>query len=186
MSAGTCVVCSEILWGTARFITDKSWSQSLLQTIPDSVYGKIVGVPAPIAHTEAKHTLYVNTGAVAVDMESHVVGSVAAANGLSFAAIRIIIDPAEHSLPQVALTAMRPNGTINIAKLCLLLMKHPRDLGGLVQTAQDAFAARITLSRVCAVFRSHSGLHAKSPAIRLNGKAMTSLEAVACPKLKLG
>ena len=84
LSAGTCVVGSEILWGTARFMTDKSWSQSLLQTIPDSVYGKIVGVPAPIAHTEAKHTLYVNTGAVAVDMESHVVGSVAAANGLSF------------------------------------------------------------------------------------------------------
>jgi Phosphorylase superfamily len=83
LSAGTCVVGSEILWGTARFITDKSWSQSLLQTIPDSVYGKIVGVPAPIAHTEAKHTLYVNTGAVAVDMESHVVGSVAAANGPS-------------------------------------------------------------------------------------------------------
>src|SRR5262249_17757669 len=49
LSAGTCVVGSEILSGTIRLMTDQAWSQSLLQAIPGSIYGKIVGVPAPIA-----------------------------------------------------------------------------------------------------------------------------------------
>jgi adenosylhomocysteine nucleosidase len=45
-------------------------------------------------------------------MESHIVASAAAANGLPFVAIRVIADPAERPLPQVALAAMRPNGTM--------------------------------------------------------------------------
>jgi len=149
LSAGTCVVGSEILWGTERLMTDPNWSQRLLRAIPDSIYGKIVGVATPIVYTEAKHNLYVATRAVAVDMESHIVGSAAAANGLPFVAIRVIADPAERPLPQVALAAMRPNGTINLAQLVLSLMKDPRDLWSLVQTAQDAFAARAKLRRVC-------------------------------------
>jgi hopanoid-associated phosphorylase len=154
LSAGTCVVGSEIVWGTQRLMTDPSWSQRLLHAIPDSIYGKIVGVAAPIVYTEAKHSLYVTTRAVAVDMESHIVASAAAANGLPFVAIRIIADPAEHPLPQVALAAMRPNGTINIAKLALSLMKDPRDFWSLLQTAQDAFAARAKLRHVCTAFGS--------------------------------
>src|SRR5262245_17332127 len=70
LSAGTCVVGSEILWGTERLVTDPSWSQRLVRAIPGSIYGKIVGVPEPIARTEAKHTFYLRTGALAVDMES--------------------------------------------------------------------------------------------------------------------
>jgi adenosylhomocysteine nucleosidase len=154
LSAGTCVVGSEILWGTEHLMTDPNWSQRLLHAIPDSIYGKIVGVTAPIVYAEGKHRLYVTTRAVAVDMESHVVASAAAANGLPFVAVRVITDPAEHPLPQVALAAMRPNGTINFAKLALSLMKDPRDLWSLVQTAQDAFAARAKLRHVCTAFGS--------------------------------
>jgi adenosylhomocysteine nucleosidase len=154
LSAGTCVVGSEILWGAERLMTDPSWSRRLLHAIPNSIYGKIVGVAAPIVYAEAKHSLYVATRAVAVDMESHIVGSAAAANGLPFVAIRVIADPAERPLPQVALAAMRPNGTINIAKMVVSLMKDPRDLWSLVQTAQDAFAARAKLRHVCTSFGS--------------------------------
>ena len=154
LSAGTCVVGSEILWGTERLMTDPNWSQRLLQAIPDSICGKIVGVAAPIVYAEAKHRLYVTTRAVAVDMESHIAASAAAAKGLPFVAIRVIADPAEHPLPQVALAAMRPNGTINIAQLVLSLMKDPRDFWSLAQTAQDAFVARAKLRRVCTAFGS--------------------------------
>src|SRR4030095_15997735 len=109
-------------------MTDPSWSRRLLQAIPNSIYGKIAGVTAPIVYAEAKQSLYVATRAVAVDMESHIVGSAAAANGLPFVAIRVIADPAERPLPQVAWAAMRPNGTIDLAQLVLSLMKDPRDL----------------------------------------------------------
>src|SRR5262245_45975711 len=46
LSAGTCVVGSEILWGTERLMTDPNWSQRLLQAIPDPIYCKIVGAAA--------------------------------------------------------------------------------------------------------------------------------------------
>jgi hopanoid-associated phosphorylase len=152
LAAGTCVVGSEVLWGNTRLGTDASWSQSLLQAIPNSIYGKIVGVPRPIAYADAKHVLHIKTGALAVDMESHIVGSVAAANGLRFVAIRVIADPAERSLPDVAIAAMRPNGTVNVAKMVLSLLKQPRDLFSLTQTARDAFAARVALGHICKVF----------------------------------
>jgi adenosylhomocysteine nucleosidase len=145
-------VGSEVLWGKTRLGTDASWSQSLLQAIPNSIYGKIVGVPRPIAYADAKHVLHIRTGALAVDMESHIVGSVAAANGLRFVAIRVIADRAERSLPDVAVTAMRPNGTVNVGKMVLSLLKQPRDLFSLTQTARDAFAARVALGHICTVF----------------------------------
>ena len=146
LAAGTCVVGSEVLSGKTRLGTDASWSQSLLQAIPNSIYGKIVGVPRPIAYADAKHVLHIRTG------ESHIVGSVAAANGLRFVAIRVIADRAERSLPDVAVTAMRPNGTVNVGKMVLSLLKQPRDLFSLTQTARDAFAARVALGHICTVF----------------------------------
>jgi hopanoid-associated phosphorylase len=152
LAPGTCVVGSEILWGSARLQTDERWSRSLLEVIPHSISGKILGVPRPIAYVDAKHILYKKTGALAVDMESHIVASVAAANGLRFAAIRVIADPANHSLPQVALGAIRQNGTVNIAQMILSLLTHPRDLFSLAQTARDAFTARVALGHICTVF----------------------------------
>jgi len=142
---GTCVVASAIISGTARYKTDESWSRNLLQAIPDAVYGTIMGVPAPVAHADAKRALFLNTGAVAVDMESHVVARVALAHDLPMIAIRVVTDPAERALPQVALTAMRPNGTIDIAAMIRSLMKRPRELPALLRTALDAGAARTTL-----------------------------------------
>jgi hopanoid-associated phosphorylase len=172
LSAGTCMIGSQIVDGTKRLMTDRSWSQSLLQAIPGSIYGKIVGVAAPIPFPEVKHSLYLNTGAIAVDMESHVVGNAAVTNGLPFVAIRVISDPAETSLPRVALAAMRPNGTVDCFAMVRSLMNHPREVRALAETARDTFAAGITLSRVCSVFRSCNEPDVRSQAITLKGAAM--------------
>jgi adenosylhomocysteine nucleosidase len=147
LPAGTCVVGSAILSGTARLMTDQNWSQTLLHAIPGAVYGMIVGASAPIAHPDAKRALHMNTGAVAVDMESHIVAGVAAAHGLPVAALRAITDPAARELPPVALAAMRPNGTADIAAMIRSVTKHPRELPALMRTALDAAAARATLLR---------------------------------------
>jgi len=144
---GTCVVGSAILSGTTRLATDHEWSQRLLQTIPGAVHGMIAGVPAPIAHPEAKRTLYTKTGAMAVDMESHIVAGVAAAHGLPMAAIRVITDPAARALPAAALAAMAPNGETDIVAMVRSVLRRPRELPALLRTALDARAARATLLR---------------------------------------
>jgi adenosylhomocysteine nucleosidase len=91
--------------------------------------------------------LHVNTGAIAVDMESHVVATVGAAHGLPVAAMRVITDPAERALPPSAVAAMRPNGTTNIGAMIRAALMRPREIPALFQTAFDALASRATLVR---------------------------------------
>jgi adenosylhomocysteine nucleosidase len=144
---GTCVVGSAVLSGTNRMPISAEWSQKLLQTIPDAVSGVLLGVSAPVAHPGEKRALYLKTGAIAVDMESHIVAAVGLAHELPVAAIRVITDPAKRSLPASAVAAMRPNGTTNIGAMLRSVMKRPRELPALFQTALDARAARATLVR---------------------------------------
>jgi adenosylhomocysteine nucleosidase len=145
LPAGTCVVGSAILSGTIRLMIDQKWSQNLLQAIPDAVYGMIVGVAGPIGHPNAKRALYLNTGAVAVDMESHIVATAAAAQGLPIVAMRVITDPATRPLPKAASAAMRANGKINIAAVIGSVMRDPGELLPLLRAALDARAGRAGL-----------------------------------------
>jgi len=148
LSPGSCIIGSEIISGAARLATDLNWSKLLLQAIPDAIYGRIVGVSYPVAHPEAKRALYAKSGAVVVDMESHIVASVAAANRQPFAAIRVVIDPAERELPQAALAAIRPNGTIDIIAMMRSVLGHPGKSCALAQTMRDGLAAHVTLRRI--------------------------------------
>jgi hypothetical protein len=63
------------------------------------------------------------------------------------AAMRVITDPAERTLPASAVAAMRPDGTTNIGTMIRSVLMRPRELPALFRTALDAFAARATLLR---------------------------------------
>lgn len=144
---GDCIIGSAVLSGSNLMPTDQMWSQRLLQTFPNAVSGTILGVSDPVCQPHDKRALYVNTGAIAVDMESHVVAAVGAAHGLPMAAVRVITDPAERALPASAVAAMRPDGTTNIGTMIRSVLMRPGELLALFQTALDAFAARATLLR---------------------------------------
>jgi len=111
---GNCVIGSAILSGSRQFSTNHEWSQRLLDSIPNAASGTILGVSAPVSDPRDKRELRLNTGAVAVDMESHIVAAVGAAHRLPVATMPVITDPAERALPASAVAAMRPNGTTNI------------------------------------------------------------------------
>ena len=147
LRSGNCVIGSAILSGSNRMPTNKIWSQQLLQTFSDAVSGMILGVSAPVSNPHDKRKLHLNTGAIAVDMESHAVATVGAAQGLPVAAMRVITDPAERTLPTSAVAAMRPNGTTNIGAMIKAVLMRPREIPALFQAALDALAARATLVR---------------------------------------
>jgi adenosylhomocysteine nucleosidase len=96
---GSCVVATSVHSAAAQYMTDPTWSGTLMRLIPNAVHGAIVGVSSPVAETDGKRTLYRDTGALAVDMESHIVASVASAHRLPMIAIRVVTDPAERALP---------------------------------------------------------------------------------------
>jgi len=147
LPTGACVVGSHVLSGSKSMPTDRAWSEKLLRTIPGAVSGALLGVSAPVAHPRDKRELYAKTGAIAVDMESHIVAAVGHAHDIPFAAIRVITDPAKRALPASAIAAMRANGTTDIAAMVRAVLKRPRDVPALLRTALDARAARASLVR---------------------------------------
>jgi len=147
ISAGTCIVGSMIVSETIKLATDRDWSQALLQLIPDAIHGAIAGATTIVAHPEAKRSLHMSTGALAVDNESRVVASVAAARRLPMAAVRVIMDPAGRQLPAAALASVRKNGTIDPAALVRAIVGQPGELPMLLRTALDALIGFAALLR---------------------------------------
>lgn len=147
LRSGSCIVASEVVADGRRLPTDPAWSHRLLDILPDAIYAPLAGVHAPVADPDAKRTLHEETGAVAVDMESHIVAQTAVAHGLPMIAIRVITDPAERALPQSVLAGMRPDGTTDFAAVMRSLVKRPHEFPALLRAALDARAARAELLR---------------------------------------
>ena len=155
LRTGDWVVASSVLDSHVPHATDAAWSSSLVATIPGATYAPILGVDAPVAEPAMKRELHMTTGACAVDMESHVMGRLAAAHGLAFAAARVIIDPAERTIPSAALLGMRPDGGANAWAVLRDVVARPSQLMSLVRVAVDAFAARAELLRVRRLLGPH-------------------------------
>jgi len=145
LQPGTCIIGSSVIDDGEERPTDARWSQRLRRIIPDTEYGPLLGVREPIAFSGDKSALHEKTGALAVDMESHVVARAAARHGVPLAAIRVVVDPVERTIPRSALAGTRADGTIDPLAVVRSLMRYPRDLMGIIRMSLDARAARATL-----------------------------------------
>ncbi len=110
-------------------------------------HGAVFGVDAPVMTVAEKSLLRERSGAVAVDMESHLAGAFARLNGLPFAIVRVIGDPASRALPPLAAKAIRPDGGVDVALVMRELARQPAQLGDLIRAGLDARAAFSTLRR---------------------------------------
>jgi hypothetical protein len=130
-----------------RIPTDNRWSQRLRQALPNAAYADISGVDAPVVSEGDKRALHQSAGTVAVDMESHIAAKIAARHGVPFAACRVIIDPAERTLPPAALVGMRADGRPDVFAVIRSLCQQPRQVFALMRVVADARAARNALFR---------------------------------------
>jgi hopanoid-associated phosphorylase len=142
---GDWVVPSVIVTKTERFPTHPEWSQRIEQAIPGARSGEMIGVDEPVSTRDAKQALYLKTGALAVDMGSHLAANVARRFGLAFAAFRIIIDPADRTLPPAAL--LRPRGRSDLGAILRSLAQQPGQLPAMARLAFDAWIASRALLR---------------------------------------
>jgi hopanoid-associated phosphorylase len=162
---GSCVIGSSVLDGDVTLPTDARWSQRLMRMIPGSVLGAIAGVCEPLAFASEKQELHERTGALIVDMESHVVARAAAQHGVPVAAIRVVVDPVTRTIPRSALAGTRADGTIDPLAVVRSLIRYPRDLAGLIRMSFDARAARATLVRGSGLLGPGLGLLDTAPAL---------------------
>ena len=151
LSAGSVVCPTEIISGSGtRIATSAIWRERL--RVATAAPRPLMGGPlltrnAPIDSVAGKALAFRDTGAVAVDMESLSVAEVAAAFGLPFIAVRVIVDTAADVLPRAVLAANRA-GSFEMGRLLGGLVRAPAELGAVIRLAQRYRAAVRSLTAV--------------------------------------
>ncbi len=150
LRTGTCIVASSVIGANgvrSALPTDERWSNILLQSRSDAVHAPVLGIDTPVTEPKNKLRLFHQTGAAAVDMESHIVASIAGSHGLPFAVLRVVADPARQRVPQAALCAMRTDGSLDALAVLRELWRRPGDIAGMPSVARNAWVARTELAR---------------------------------------
>ncbi|HEY0330526.1 MAG TPA: phosphorylase [Rhodopseudomonas sp.] len=141
LKSGDIVVATEVMAGDRRWLTALEFSEELLAGIGIGgrrvIRGGLAGAEKVIGARAAKAALHSETGAAAVDMESHIAAAYADKSGLPFAALRVISDPASRALPTLVSTAIKPNGDIDVAKVLRGIARNPATIKALVSTGID-------------------------------------------------
>jgi hypothetical protein len=83
-----------------------------------------------------------------VDNESHIMARFATENEMSFAALRVIIDPAHRFVPDAALMAVRSDGSIDFAAVLKQISSKPLQTISLLRLSIDLLVAWSQLIRV--------------------------------------
>ncbi len=146
------LVCPDaVLTGTETLSTHALWRERILAEARmaglEVAEGALLGSDAPVSDPVAKHRLAHETGAVAVDMESHDVAVVAESRGLPFIALRAVADGAERALPSAALSGIDAEGRTRTGAVVLALCRSPGQIPAMIGLARDSRAGLAALGR---------------------------------------
>jgi adenosylhomocysteine nucleosidase len=148
---GDLVVGTEVVSDAGSIRADETVMLSLERHLANAgervVIGRLAAAHAPVLTTRAKAELHTATGAVAVDMESMLVGRFAFERGVPFAILRAVSDPADRGLPPLVMKAVEADGRVNIAAVILSLIRSPGQLPDMIAAARDSKAALRALGR---------------------------------------
>jgi hopanoid-associated phosphorylase len=148
LAPGSCVVATSVLTPAGDIAADPAWAHALLGLLPGARAGRLCGLDRPLASCSGKAQLWRDSGACAVDMESHAAARMAQRHGLPFAACRVVLDPAWRDIPSCALAALGEDGSSALLPLLRALAHAPGELGPLCALAHEAWLARRVLRRV--------------------------------------
>jgi adenosylhomocysteine nucleosidase len=155
LKSGDVVVATEVLAGDDRWLAGLALNEDLIASVGLGrrriVRGRLAGAEEVVAARHVKAALHNETGAAAVDMESHIAADYAAKAGLPFAALRVVSDPAHRALPALAMAAIKPNGDIDLRKIMRGVVRNPLTLRDLVSTGID-FSRALKSLRGCRGF----------------------------------
>jgi hopanoid-associated phosphorylase len=130
-----------------RFDCDATWRVRIASRLGPVHQGPVAGSDAIIADADSKRRLYDLSGALAVDMESHVAARFAAKRQVPFAVLRVISDDAGHDLPPAVMKAMKPDGGIAVWRVMGSILRRPWQVPALIRTARGSNKAFAELLR---------------------------------------
>lgn len=151
---GDVVVAESVVDATGTLIaTDAAWRQALLSRLREfksrrCVAGRLAGLDQPLLTVAEKAACARKLAACAVDMESTAVGRAAAAAGVPFLVVRVILDPADRAIPGWLAATLDSRGKPLPGRLLAGLAGHPGDLPALLRLARDERVAAAALGGV--------------------------------------
>jgi len=147
LKSGDVVVATEVIAGdSGRWQAASALSEELIAGAGVGrevlggqrvIRGRLAGVEQVVTAQAGKAALRLQTGAAAVDMESHIAAAYAADAKLPFAALRVISDPATRALPTLATSAIKANGDIDLRKILRGVARNPLSIRALFETGRD-------------------------------------------------
>jgi hopanoid-associated phosphorylase len=147
LRAGDAIIATHVVAGNEHYTCDAAWSQILRGKLAYSRSAIIAGVDDVVSHIGMKKALFRNTGAHAVDMESHVAARFAEKRGLPIVALRVICDGAQRTLPPAVLEPLKPNGKPRLLAILKSVTHDPSQIPELLQTGREARKAFRALLR---------------------------------------
>lgn len=126
-------VIGERLTGAFAAECDSRWASALAARLPAARRGTCYADGRLIADPAEKRRLGAS-GALAADMESHLVAQAAANAGIPFAILRCISDEAEHAMPPAITVAMRPDGGLALGAILGSIVQKPGQIPDLLRS----------------------------------------------------
>ncbi|PPD15569.1 MAG: phosphorylase [Methylobacterium sp.] len=150
LAAGRLVIADAVVTETAHFAADPAFSQALRRANPDASGGLIAGVDQALTDPAGKAACHAGTGAIAADMESHVMAEACAKAGLPFIILRAVSDDSERALPPLAMSALDSTGRLSIGAVIASLVRQPSQIALLPGLARDSRRAFTRLEAAAA------------------------------------
>lgn len=151
LRSGDLVIASHVAGAGASLEADREWHSRIVSAIEGkhTVHrGQLAARDFVLTQAADKAALHLESGALAVDMESHIAAEYARQHGLPFAVIRAVSDPVTRSLPDIATDALRPDGKVDLSKVLAGVLRRPGQIPALISAGIDSERAFASLRRV--------------------------------------
>ena len=144
---GTLIVATSTIFAGRSLGVEARWSELLERRLPDALRESLAGSETIVSDDGEKRRMHDETGAAAVDMESHIAAMAAGRHGIPFVALRAVADPLDRPLPPAASVAMREDGSIDFLAVIRSIVKDRSQLPALLAIGRDTRVALRALGR---------------------------------------
>lgn len=152
LGSGSLLLPAQVSDESRTFAADPDWRARLQRVLGREAEARaLLSRKQPLCSPRDKAATAQRSGAVAVDMESAAVAAVAAAHGLPFLAVRVVVDELEHAVPQAVSAGIDPWGRARPLALAGALLREPAAIAGLVRLGRAMNRAQQSLREVVAV-----------------------------------
>jgi len=151
LRAGSIFLPNEVISADGKSLpTAGHWRERLAAALAAQqplARGKLLSSSHAVAAVAEKEAIFRATGALAIDMESLAIAQIAAAQGLPFIAVRVIVDTARDELPRAVVEASR-TGQVQTWRLVRALALAPAEFAAVIRLARQYRMARRSLIAV--------------------------------------